>query len=233
MTGRCLLPIVFALFFCASPTLAGVANSSEHLHVVKNSADENLFRQKSQEVPRAVRLDESYDFYDIEGSSVAELKQQMRQAGTKWNDGKVYAALTTWDIRYHYDITEEAGTYSLKSVVTDISVVYHLPNWTDVASAAPELAGQWETYMKHLMEHEYGHKDLSVKAAAEISQALAELGSFSSKEQLEKNVKRLVEAKFKRLKELQIAYDDETRHGIQQGAVLAASDPALTSLLSR
>lgn len=231
MTGRRLFPIVFALFFCASPMLVGAANTSENPHIVKYNADENPLRQKSQEALRTVRLVENYDFYDIEGSSIAELKQQMKQGGTKWSDGKVYAALTTWDIRYHYETVEKAGKFSLKSIVTDISVVYHLPNWTTVAVAAPELAGQWELYMEHLREHEYGHKDISVKAAEEINQALAELGSFSSKEQLEKEAKRLANAKFTRLKELQIAYDDETDHGIQQGALLVAADPALASFL--
>lgn len=232
MTGRRLFRIVFVLLFCASPVLAGEANTSSNLEVAKNSADDNPFRQNRQEASRKLRIEESYAFYDIEGTSVAELKQQMRQGGTRWNDGKVYAALTTWDIRYNYEITEEAGNYSIKSAETDISVVYLLPNRIAAADAAPEpLAGQWETYMKHLREHEYGHKDISVKAAAEINLALAALRGFSSREKLEKEVKRLVAAKFKRLKELQIAYDDETSHGIKQGAILAVSDPVQVSLL--
>jgi predicted secreted Zn-dependent protease len=233
MTGRRIFQIIFVLLFCASPLLAADVNISNNLQITKNYADDDSFRQKRHEVPRTLRINENYDFYDIEGTIFAELKQQMRQKGTKWNDGKIYAALTTWDIRYKYEITEESGNCRIRSVVTDISAVYHLPNWTAVAAAAPELAGKWETYMKHLMEHEYGHKDISVKVAAEINQALAGLGSFSSKEELEKEAKRLVKAKLTRLRELQIAYDEETDHGLKQGVLLEASEPTLASLLPR
>jgi predicted secreted Zn-dependent protease len=233
LTGRHLFRIIFVLLFSASPLLAGEANSYQHPRDAKYSADDNSFRHKSHGASCRLRIDENFEYYDIEGTTIAELKQQMRQGGTKWDDGKVYAALTTWDIRYNYEITEKAGTYSIKSVATDISVVFHLPNRIAVAAAPELLAGQWETYMENLMEHEYGHKDISVKAAAEINQTLASLESFSSKEKLDNEAKRLVAAKFKRLKELHIAYDEETRHGIMQGAILVASDPVQASLLPR
>lgn len=221
MAGSRIVLISFVLFFYVSPLLAGETNRSKDLQVAKNSAD--IFsRQNREEIPRKLRIDENYVFYDIEGTSIAELNQQMRQVGNKWNDGKTYAALTTWEIRYNYDTIEEGDNYSIKSVVTDVSVVYHLPRIA-VASAAPEL---WETYMKNLKVHELGHKDISVKAADEINQTLAALGSFRSKTELEREANRLVKAKFKQLKELHIAYDDDTNHGIKQGAILAESDPA-------
>ena len=203
MTGRRLLRVIFVLLFCASPLLAGESDTSKNLQVAKIITDDNPFQQKRQEVPRKLRINENYSFYDIKGTNVSELKREMRQGGTKWNDGKVYAALTTWDIRYNYDITSEAGKYSIKSVVTDIDVVYHLPNRIAVAAAASgQLSGQWKTYMDRLKEHEFGHKDISVKAATEINEILAGLGSFSSKKELQKEAKRLVEAKLKQLKEL-------------------------------
>jgi len=233
LTGRHLFGIIFVVIFSASPLLADEADLYQHPHDEKNSADENSFQHKRHGASCRLRIDESFEYYDIEGSNISELKQQMRQRGTKWNDGKVYAALTTWDIRYNYEITEKAGIYSVKSVATDISVGFHLPNRIAVAATPELLAGQWDKYMQNLIEHEYGHKDISVKAAAEINQTLASLESFSSKEKLDNEAKRLVAAKFKRLKELHIAYDEETRHGIKQGAILVASGPVQASLFSR
>jgi len=226
MSWNSLLQIIFVLLFCASTLLAGEANTSRKHHDVKVKVDDKPFRLKIREASRKLRIEESYSFYDIEGASIDELKLKMRLGGTRWNDGKVYAALTTWDIRYNYEITEEAGQYSIKSVVTDISLVYRLPNRIAVPVADSELlALQWETFMKHLKEHEYGHKDISVKAAAEINQTLASLAGFNSREELDKEAKRLAKAKFKQLKKLHVDYDDDTNHGIKQGAILTPSRP--------
>lgn len=234
MTWRCLLRIIFVLLFCASPLLADEANTSNKLHAVISTNDDKPSRQKIREASRKLRIEENYSFYDIEGASIDELKLKMRLSGTKWNDGKVYAALTTWDIRYNYEITGEAGNYSIKSVVTDISLVYRLPNRIPIPAADSELlAIQWETFMKHLKEHEYGHKDISVKAAAEINQILASMGSFKSREELDKEAKRLAKATFRKLKKLHIDYDDDTNHGIKQGAILIAAPVPLQASLAK
>lgn len=231
--SRRLITIFVVLFFCAAPVFANETNLSD-IKIAKYSADNPLLKYKMEEASRKLRIDEKYDFYDIKGTSIAELKHQMKQGGTKWNDGKVYAALTTWDIQYDYEIIEKNGSYSIKSVATDISVVYILPNRVTAEADAPDLqAVEWRKYMDRLKEHEYGHKDISVKTAAEINEALASLGSFSSRADLDKSAKLLVEAKFKQLKKLQIAYDEETQHGITQGAILAESYPVQAFLLSK
>jgi len=162
---------------------------------------------------------ENYQYYDIDGNCATDLLRQMREKGTKWNDGKVYAALTTWDISYHYDLAEDNGRYFLKDVTTDVDIVYHLPRRGAVKGTDP-MTGVWDPYYDHLKTHEYGHKDLAVKAAAEINDALASLGSFQSKSELEDQAKALVHDKLKRLRDVQIAYDDETHHGETQGAIL-------------
>lgn len=222
MTGRVLLAVIFVLFFCISPLSAGEAQTAPHLDNAKLTVDEPHLHRKP-EVSRKLIINERYEYYDIQGATIAELERQMRQHGTRLNNGKVYAALTTWDIRYTYGITERADKYSIDSVMTDISVVYRLPNRLPVATVNSELLSeQWEQYLLHLKEHEYGHKEIAVRAAAEINQTLAVLGSFNSREQLKREAKRQVAGLFKRLKELQITYDDETNHGIKQGAVLAA-----------
>ena len=233
LPGR-FISIFVVLFFCAAPALADKGNVPDIQTAKSTDADNPLLKSKMEEASRKLRIDERYNFYDIKGTSIKELKQQMKLGGTKWSDGKVYAALTTWDIQYNYEIIEKNGSYSIKSVATDISVVYILPNRVTTATDGPDLqAGDWGKFMDHLKEHEHGHKDISVKTAAEINEALASLGSTSSKADLDKVAKLLVEAKFKQLKKLHIAYDEETQHGITQGAILAESYPVQAFLLPK
>ncbi|UFS71738.1 DUF922 domain-containing Zn-dependent protease [Geomonas sp. RF6] len=175
--------------------------------------------QKKLDVSHELMVKENYQYYDINGSDPDNLLHQMREKGTKWNDGKVYAALTTWDISYHYDVAEDNGKYSLKSIATDVDIVFHLPKRATPSGTDP-IAEMWNKYYENLKIHEFGHKDLAVKAAADINTSLASLGSFDSSKELEERAKSLVHEKLKRLRDVQVDYDDETQHGETQGAIL-------------
>lgn len=223
--------IFVVLFFSSTQVLAVDGKVSEIQTSKNNQSDNALLNYKAGEASK-LRIDEKYYYYDIRGTSIAELKQQIKLGGAKWHDGKVYAALTTWDIKYNYQIIEKDGSYSIKSVVTDVSVAYILPNRITPAVDAPDLQAEvWGNYMDRLKEHEYGHKNISVKVTAEINEALASLGGVSSKTELDRRAKLLVQEKFKQLKKLQIAYDEETQHGITQGVLLAESHPVQAFLL--
>ena len=178
-------------------------------------------RQPNPEVSCELKVKERYEYYDINGATVGDLQKQIKENGTRWNDGKTYAAVTSWDIDYDYDVLRRDDQCSIKSVKTDVSIVYHLPRRISLRSPA-ELGKTWDNYMAHVKLHEYGHKDIAVKTAGEINEALASLGCFKSKKELEKEAKRLIDEKLKEMKSAQIEYDARTRHGETQGAILAA-----------
>ena len=172
------------------------------------------------EVTCELKVNEKFELYDIDGKSADQLCQQMRTHGTKWHDGATYAAETTWDIHYDYDIFYEDGRCSVKSVKTAVEIVYHLPRMVTSAPGSA-LAVAWDRFMEHLKRHEFGHKDIAVKAAAQINGILASLGSFSDQDKLEQEAIRRTEEKFHDMEQVQIAYDHDTRHGETQGAVLS------------
>ncbi|GFO62909.1 DUF922 domain-containing Zn-dependent protease [Geomonas paludis] len=168
-----------------------------------------------------LKVREGYRFYDISGKTLDDLIRDIRLNGTKWNDGKVYSAMTNWDIHYKYEVSCQNGRYSVKSAATRVDILYNMPR-LNLATCAPELVGTWNEYLTHLQGHEFGHKDLAVKAASEVNEMFGTLPSFGSEEELAAEITRRTEEKFKRLKEIQIEYDHDTRHGETQGAVLLA-----------
>lgn len=170
-----------------------------------------------------LKVKEKYEYYDLEGTTVCDLQKKINEQGTKWNDGRTYAAVTSWDLRYSYDIANDNGKCSVKSVRTDVDIVYHLPRRAPCATV-PELNAQWEKYLVNLKQHEFGHKDLTVKVAAQLNETLASLQGFASEEELEREAKRRTDEKLQELKQVQIDYDRETRHGATQGAVLASAE---------
>lgn len=169
-----------------------------------------------------LNVKEKYSYYDVDGTSLPELRRQMQNGGTKWNDGRIYSALTSWDINYSYDVACVNGRYSVKSVTTKVDIVYHLPRMR--ACTDPQLASLWSKYLERLQLHEFGHKDLAIRAASEVNEIFAALPSYGSEEELTLEVMRRTTDKFKELKEIQVEYDHETRHGETQGAVLPDTD---------
>lgn len=205
-----LLVVAVASMFCSSPLFAGDA------------------------VPAACELNvrERYEFYEINGTSVDDLRRQMKQNGTKGEDGLTYSGLTTWDIRYVYQINSDSGRYSVKSAKTKVDIVYRLPRLVQPVTD-PALAAVWNQYFARLQVHEFGHKDLAVKIASEINDVFSSLSTYSDADELDEVIKRRTAEKFAHLKETQVDYDHVTRHGETQGVVLpngsllASADPLI------
>lgn len=212
--------VVIAAMLCSSSLQAGQNDTSGSFKVAKVNPDDVAYKPKQLDVIRKLSVNEKYTFYDIKGQTAAEIRKEMRLNGTKWNDGKVYAALTSWNIRYRYEVISENGKYRIKSASTDIDVDISMPRWSPEQQASRELIEEWERYYRVLDEHEIGHRDLAVKAAGEINEILAGLGNFNSKAELDREAKKQAQARLKRMKEIQVEYDDHTNHGIKQGAAL-------------
>jgi len=195
--------------------------------MLRKYVEQSRSLQPQHEIPSRVQVKEKFEYYEIDGTTADELRAQMKRNGTTWNDGKVYAALTTWDIRYHYDIAPANGGYALNSINTAVDIVIHLPKLVPSAGTPEQLVSSWNSYLEHLKTHEFGHRDIAIGVGREIYQALSALGSSASKAELDRRAQNLLRAKFRQLKENQIAYDQETRHGKAQGAVLM--DPMVAS----
>ena len=193
--------VVATLIFCSSTLFAGDGGS----------------------VMCELNVRERYEYYDIIGNNIDELQKQMNKNGTRWHDGIVYTGLTSWKIDYVYDITSKNGRYAVKSASTKVDIVYRMPRMR-LAVPDLELTALWNGYQERLQHHEFGHKDLAVKAASEVNEILATMPSYGSADELAQEVTRRAEEKFKRLKQIQVAYDHETRHGETQGAVLPSGN---------
>ncbi|ACH37559.1 protein of unknown function DUF922 [Citrifermentans bemidjiense Bem] len=162
---------------------------------------------------------ERYTYYEISGKDVDDLRREMNQRGTVGEDGRVYSALTSWDINFSYDIAQDASGYRVKSATTNVDIEYRLPR-VGASCTDPELNLVWARYSERLQQHEFGHKNLAIQAASEINELLASLPAFPTADALAAEITRVTDEKFRVLKEKQVGYDDETRHGETQGAIL-------------
>lgn len=225
MASKCVIGVCLAVL-CATPVFGDGGTTTSTIKLAK-FIEQKKPELRQPEAASQVKVTEKYNLYEIDGASADELRAQMKRNGTTWNDGKVYAALTTWDIRYNYDIKSSNGRYYLDAIKTDVDIVFHLPRLVPQKASA-QLTASWNDYLTHLKAHEYGHRDIAVAVGQEIYQGLASLGAASSRKELDDTANKIVREKFQHLKQAQVDYDLETRHGKKQGAVLL--DPQFASV---
>jgi predicted secreted Zn-dependent protease len=182
------------------------------------SIDKDVYRN-DQRGPAAPAVKESYEYYEIRGNSEAQMRSEMCRHGCKWKDGKTYDSVTNWHVKWDYDYNRAPQTCSADSFRATVDITFRYPKWVPTGEVPGPLAAKWDGYMKSLIEHENGHRDMAVMAAAELTRAVANLPPAPTCAELDQAVKSLCHERLKKLNEDAQSYDEITRHGIAQGAV--------------
>ena len=166
------------------------------------------------------KIELEVQYYDIKGSSVAELLAQMHELGpTDNNDGMKVQALTWYEINWQYNYGRRGSRCSIAEVSLSTRVVYLLPNWTNRDEADEELKARWDTYIDRLSYHEQGHARIAFRVAKQIHDAIIALPPQKSCQTLG----RVANALGKRIIDEDRQdedYDQENGHGSRQGVTL-------------
>ena len=175
----------------------------------------------SREVRKIIpaKVNEKYVYYDICGLCEKDLQCDLKSKCIKWTDGKKYDSVTSWKMKRDYNRNSTAGACSVEAFTVTVEVVFDLPRWKHADDASRELVDKWDRYMKNLITHENGHRDLAVAAAADISRDVAELAPISTCGELDRRIDNLSRIRMNKLVEEQKEYDIKTEHGRKQGAV--------------
>ncbi len=168
-------------------------------------------------VPPLVK--EEFEYYDIRGDSEQELRSQMCRNGCRWRDGKIYDSVTNWHVTWDYDYDRTPGRCAAASFRTSVDITYRLPRWVRTGGAPRQLVNKWNRYLDRLMLHEKGHRDLAVRAAVELSGAVAALPPAPDCSEIDHEIRDLSRERLRKLKTESDAYDTTTLHGVTQGAV--------------
>lgn len=151
-------------------------------------------------------------YYDVNGSTAHELRTSMNKLRPKdpHTDNHPVDAYTDWYISWNWpgygtencDLSAAHVTYSIKVI---------LPRWVQPIDVSSELIIQWETYIQNLLIHEKGHVDNVVNNYLSVDAAIQSATCSTANAQAEKALATL--------REFDLNYDRETKHGETQGAV--------------
>jgi predicted secreted Zn-dependent protease len=164
------------------------------------------------------RVDRHVDVihYDVEGTTVAELAEALQARGPSLG-GRRFFGLTQWTLNAEYTWAEGDTGCSVERLVVRVATTITLPRWQPPRGAPPELVQAWARFSRALETHEREHQRLAEEAAEAIRWELAtfRLPSCANAEARARQVVATIVEDYNRRNE---AYDQRTRHGVDEGA---------------
>lgn len=159
-----------------------------------------------------------YEYYEINGCCEKDLRCDLSKKGCRWDDGKMYDSVTSWSWQWEHDHDHNRKTCAPGDLHLTIEITYRLPSWTRPGDAPASLVKKWDDYLKSLIAHENGHRDMALAAAEEFSAAVAALPPADSCVRLNQMIQDLSRRRMAELNADSRAYDLSTDHGVTQGA---------------
>lgn len=193
---------VLAVVFAAGVTFVGVRSGGFAAPV------SNLDMSKAQETIK---------YYDVHGTTIDELRQEVYSQGPYDRTGKRFAGWAEWRIQWFFSHRQVPQGCAVGKAVTETHIQYTLPRWVDEDAASPELRETWRRFVEALAEHEQGHGQLARELAAAIEDAIGSLPPEATCDDLGRKVDALAKRMIREDKS-QESYDLATGHGRTQGA---------------
>lgn len=154
--------------------------------------------------------------YRVSGATAADLADAIALLGPR-RDGRRFAALTLWTLRWSFQPAFVGGAWRAADVRVDLDVVVHMPEWRPPRTAAAPLVAAWRSYLVALADHEGGHVAIARHAADDVGALLATATSSSASD-LALAIDERARARIAAARDAEVAYDAHTGHGHAQGA---------------
>lgn len=168
-----------------------------------------------------INISTSETFYDIEGETEDELRDQMNSLGYLTDDGERFDANTDWRYTWNVNFTETSDECKVNpdTIELSLTLTYYLPRWSNSQGAPQSLINKWNKYMTALLEHEHHHGKIATDGTQTIYNAILNTPAESSCSTLEETVNAAAHDAVEEIRAEQNAFDDETNHGMNEGAV--------------
>jgi predicted secreted Zn-dependent protease len=163
----------------------------------------------------------STNYYTVTGTDLPSLHASLEQA-RPWKDKATFAGMTDWRLDWRYQVEPSEGACHCVSFTTTLTITTTLPRWAaaEAAAAPPAVKEAWDRFTKALGEHEHGHAQLALVALADVHQKVKGLGWDPDCRALGRRIDETAQRALDDHRRRDRDYDQRTRHGATQGAVL-------------
>jgi predicted secreted Zn-dependent protease len=159
------------------------------------------------------------NYYPVSGATVREIHASLR-SNRPWKSAAQNDGYTRWRVEWTFGVSPVGDKCRLTTFSTRTTVTITLPRWTAPTNATEEVRRAWERYISALGQHEAGHGQMAMAAAAEIQKRARESGEDGDCAALKQKINSLGQSIVEQYRTRDREYDERTRHGETQGAVL-------------
>jgi predicted secreted Zn-dependent protease len=228
--GRALQATSAVLAFFVMPTLAGMPQTPPSTPTAESvearaseeprPPDDVPVIDPSRRTPLAplasatgIVIRENRTYYDVDATRIADMRRQLDARGPRNAFGHPSTGLTRSTLTARYTLWSSPGRCTIGEVVVETEIDLHLPRWQPAGMPQPTLLQRWEWLSTTLVEHEEGHRENAVRAAAELRRRLQALPAAPDCRTLERTARRVREAVVSELRARDTEYDARTDYG--------------------
>jgi predicted secreted Zn-dependent protease len=157
--------------------------------------------------------------YHVDGATLAELRASLRARRPIDSRQVPHHAITRWHAEWGFRARRARGTCKLHAIGVTLTIGQTLPVRTPQPDDAAAVVEHWDRYERALREHEAGHRNAALHAAAAIATELAALSAPTCAGLAAEANERGHAIRAAHIA-IEAEYDRATRHGALTGASL-------------
>lgn len=169
--------------------------------------------------PALTKVIDATGYYQIYGSSLAELRSSIQSCPYRAAVAGDYHAVTARQINWSYSTSQTGNVCTLQDLHVGLHMAQLLPAFTPDTSTPASVAADWNTYAANLATHENGHIAIATEHVEQLVTKLQAIGPIRC-DLLRSHVATMIDAELTILNTEDALYDSRTNHGATQGAVL-------------
>ena len=154
--------------------------------------------------------------YDVQGMTPAQIRESINEARPSHRNGTRWDAIATWSVTWKYKTVQSPFACSVQSFEVALQSSVTLPRLTN--EPPPPVKEKWRKYLAALTEHEDGHLQFGTSAAKAVQEAGNRMRERRTCQELRRDLDATAKQILNEYRHLEIKYDQETDHGLTQGA---------------
>ena len=163
------------------------------------------------------------NYYNVAGSTIRDIHRSLAQS-RPWRDKSTADGLTDWRVTWRFYVAPSGDKCRCTSFSTTTTITMTLPRWIAATNALPEIKTAWQRYITALGQHEAGHAQFALNAAAEMQKQSRNL-EMPDCDGLRSKISGQCQAILDDYRRREREYDERTKHGAAQGAALRLDRP--------
>jgi predicted secreted Zn-dependent protease len=163
------------------------------------------------------------NYYPATGATLREIHASLR-SNRPWKSAGQHDGFTRWQVDWTFGVRQIGNKCRLTTLNTRTTIAITLPRWVAPTNATEEVRRAWQRYITALGQHEAGHGQMALAAAGEIQKQAKESGEDADCAALRQKINSLGQTILEQYRARDQQYDERTRHGATQGAVLRSRE---------